>query len=257
MAETLAVYTVVMGADYPLPDPVPCPGVAYICFTNMPDLAPNGWTIRVVDPLFPLDLVRSSREQKIRPHRWLAEFDRSLYIDTTVQLTGSPVALWDYLVPDEGVVFGAMPHSFRATVEDEFGVVKGKGFDDRAVLARQLDTYRKTAPDILQRRPIWGGMLARRHADPALQEAMELWFAHVLRYGRRDQLSLVLAVSQLPPAAVSLISCNNHRSDFHRWPVGAPDKPPRFFEELKHPKAGIGVGVMRTLSSLKQSLIRV
>ena len=252
MEKALAVYTVAMGAEFSLPATVPCSGVSYICFSDRPQVDPNGWTVQIVEPLLPLDLTRSSREQKIRPHRWLSDFDRSIYIDTKVQLTASPLDLWDYLVPTEDTIFGALHHSFRDSIEDEFALVKGKGFDNRDVLKEQLEIYRKIAPEVLTSRPVWGGMLARRHNDRDLLNAMELWFAHVLRYSRRDQLSLVLALSKLPRERISLTTCNNHESAFHVWPVGNVEKPARFFEELPATKRTAKDYVLDPLRYLRQ-----
>lgn len=259
MAQTLAIYTVAMGAEYKLPKTVPCPGVSYICFSDRPQADSNGWTVRQVEPLFPLELARSSREQKIRPHRWLQNFDRTIYVDTKVQLTGSPLELWDFLIPNERVVFGALHHSFRATVADEFALVKGKGFETRAVLEEQLEVYRKIAPEVLEQRPVWGGMIARRHNNPAVIDSMELWFAHVLRYARRDQLSLVLALSQMPQSHVSLIACNNHESDYHLWPVGPVEQPARFFQELRPLDEDLlqkGMGLARNLRQKFRSRVK-
>src|SRR5262249_47359548 len=59
-----------------------------------------------------------------------------------------------------------------------------------------------------------------RHNDPAVVEAMETWYAHVLRYSRRDQLSLWVALRQagLAPLVHKL---DNFESPYHRWPVTA------------------------------------
>ena len=65
ISDSLVVYTVIMGTDYDLPDTIPDKNVCYTCFTDNPDLAPNGWTLKVNAPIFPGDIVRSSREQKI------------------------------------------------------------------------------------------------------------------------------------------------------------------------------------------------
>lgn len=258
MAETLVVYTVALGTEYTLPDVAPEGGVDHICFTNASDLDPNGWELRQVAPLLPMDITRSSREQKIRPHRWLGAYDRSLYIDTTVQLSGNPQALWDMLVPDETVLFGGLEHSFCDSIGREFEVVAQKGLEDTRVLRQQRAAYAQMAPELLARKPVWGGLLARRHNDPALQDAMEIWFANVLRYGRRDQLSLVLALSALEPGQCHVGQGDIGQSDHHRWPVrGGSPRSDRFYNEIHGGQAGarqlwgkISRGVRRRLGQL-------
>ena len=234
MSASLAVYTVVMGDGYSLPKTVPQPRVDYICFTNIPDLVPNGWSLKVVPPLLPADLVRSSREQKIRPHRWLRGYSRSLYIDASVQLIEKPLLLWDHLIKDELNVLGLMHHSYRDNILDEFEAVLKAGFDDKGVLAKQIEAYKKYFPKTLNDKPNWGGLLARRHNEPACIEAMEIWFANVMRYSRRDQLSLPVAMSVLSEDRYRVVSGDIHGAEFHIWPRNGNQRPKRYFDEL-HP----------------------
>ena len=108
-----------MGEGYNLPPVKPLLGVDYICFTDQTDLEPNNWTIEKILPLFASDLPRSSRNHKIRPHLFLKEYERSLYIDPSVSLIGNPLLLWEFLVNSPGVVFGAVHHSYREKVLDD------------------------------------------------------------------------------------------------------------------------------------------
>jgi hypothetical protein len=53
---------------------------------------------------------------------------------------------------------------------------------------------------------------------PTVREAMHLWIDHILRYSRRDQLSInfVLAAANLP---VTGIEVDNWASEWHQWPL--------------------------------------
>ena len=230
--DSLVVYTVIMGTDYDLPHTIADKNVCYICFTDNPDLAPNGWTLKFSTPTFPGDIVRSSREQKIRAHRWLGNFTKSIYIDSSVQLKVSPTELWDYLMPDITLLFGAFHHSFRDTIEDEFREVFKAGLDDTFILAEQIESYEEFHPSILQEKPIWGGLLARRHNDPGCIEVMEEWFANVIRYSRRDQLSLPFALSKIEKKAVRLVSCNILKTEFHKWPRRPQERPANYYKNI-------------------------
>ena len=229
----LALYTCVFGEGYELPELPGWPGVDAICFTDRTDLEPKGWTVRTVRPLLPADLPRSSRDAKIRPHRWLPDHDASLYIDPSVELLVSPHEVWNALITEDNVVLGAMVHSFRDTVLDEFVAVYRSNYDQHVTLTEHLTAYQLTDPDGLELKPIWGGVLARRHHDPRCVEAMEDWFAQVMRYSRRDQLSLPGVVTRAPDGAISLHELDNRESSFHRWPRDDYSKPESYTDNVR------------------------
>jgi hypothetical protein len=52
---------------------------------------------------------------------------------------------------------------------------------------------------------------------------MRTWWEHVLRYSRRDQLSLMVALSATPGLAWRSLQLDNEESPYHRWPV-APER---------------------------------
>jgi len=228
--DKLVIYTVVMGGDYDLPPTRPQSDVDYICFTDQKDLhvSSNGWAICDVNPILPSDTYRSSREMKTRPHRWLANYSRSIYIDSTVHLHKDPQQLWEYLIPHNDTVFGAFFHSFRDTVAEEFAAVAEAKLDFRQVLDAQMQAYETFHPKTLEETPVWGGILARRHNDVPCIEAMEVWFSHILRYSRRDQLSLPLALSTLSHKQCNIRQDDIFLTDFHQWPVTEKPKPPRY-----------------------------
>jgi hypothetical protein len=190
--------------------------VDFVCFTDDPGLTSETWDIRVVEPLFPADAARSQRFLKICAHRVLREYDVSLYIDNSVLLRSPAEAAIDELLGESALAL--LQHSFRATVRDEFDEVVALGFDTAPVCAEQLEHYAAVDPGSLDVPPLWSGILARRHGDARVVAAMERWFAHVLRYSRRDQLSLWYALrSERLQPVVHLL--DNHESHLHRWPV--------------------------------------
>jgi hypothetical protein len=191
--------------------------VDFVCLTDDPALESETWTMRVVEPILPEDPVRSQRALKIRAHTVLPEHDVSLYLDNTVLLRRTPEEIVADLLPDDAV-FAAMAHSFRATVEDEFRAVVEQRRDRADRCAEQERHYRACDPGVLALRPLKAALLLRRHHDPLVVAAMEAWLRHVLRYSRRDQLSLRYALREvgLEPVVHEL---DNYESDYHRWPV--------------------------------------
>jgi FkbM family methyltransferase len=190
--------------------------IPFICLTDDPDLRSESWQMRVVQPVFPTDPVRSQRDMKIRPHVYLPEFARSLYIDNSVILKQPPHRLFEIgAASPEGFV---MPHhSFRQTVHDEFLEVAQLGLDDNDRVFEQLNHYLLNCPEVLQEQPWWSAIIVRDHTNPRLSHALEFWASHVMRYSRRDQLSVNVAM-HLAGMKPEPLRIDNFDSQFHSWP---------------------------------------
>ncbi|MEH3088069.1 MAG: DUF616 domain-containing protein [Microbacterium arborescens] len=214
----VCVYTVSLGGyDRLLDQPVAADSDAdFICFTDDSALSSESWEVVTVEPRFPQDLHRSSRVFKILGHERLSSYDVTICIDASVELRAKPERIAaEWLTPD--VDLALAPHSFREKVLDEFDEVVRLKYDDPARVYEQLNDYALSYPEVLEARPHWGGILVRRNT-PAVASAMRLWFDQVLRYSRRDQLSLML-----PLLTEDLrwrgMPVDNFESEYHRWPV--------------------------------------
>ena len=192
--------------------------IPFICFTDDPDLRSETWQVRRIACALARDFPRSQREIKLRPHKYLPDFDASLYIDSNILLTERPEAIFERYFPASGLALAW--HSFRRTVGDEFIEVYNNGLDDPGRFIEQLDHYLATCPDILDERPLWGGLLLCDLRSEPTRALLELWFTHVLRYSRRDQLAFNYVARQLG-FAPDAIEIDNHRSWFHQWPLEA------------------------------------
>lgn len=213
------VYTVLLGGYETLTEQPIAPesGVPFVCFTNDPELTSSTWEIRQIVPLLSTDSTRSSRAVKIVGYQQLPEWNRSLYIDNAVRLTAHPRAVLDALLPS-GQAFGCFQHSFRGALDDEFDEVIRLGYDSAVRCEEQRAHYRACRPEVLGRQTLWTGVVARSHGHRQLDLAMETWLAHVLRYSRRDQLSLPFVLAEVSLPSLALLQDNN-QSPWHVWPV--------------------------------------
>lgn len=220
VGDDLCVYTALFGR-YEAPNPQPMARGSrhrWICFTDDPELRSDDWEIVVVEPAFPLDAHRSSREVKVLGHHLVHEFSTSLWIDNSVILEADPGRLVDEWLGDAAIAFAV--HSYRDTVLDEFLVVLDDQLDDPSRILEQLDHYARARPDVLDERPLWGGVIARRTTD-SVAVPMRTWWNQLVRYSRRDQLSVNYALAGVE--GVARISIDNFKSPLHRWPV-APER---------------------------------
>ncbi|WP_250492645.1 glycosyltransferase domain-containing protein [Caballeronia sp. GAWG1-1] len=193
-------------------------GLPHICFTDSPSLQSDTWEIRVVCPAFPMDSVRSQRRIKILAQEYLSEFDVSLYVDNTVQLKVPAEQIIARYLGDADI---ALPwHTLRGTLLDEFIAVAREGLDEPARVFEQLSHYQLLNFDLLLQRPYWTGVMIRRHDRHRALGAMTDWYNQVMRYSRRDQLSVNLALSA-PGLAISTFDTDILSSWFHEWPVVA------------------------------------
>jgi hypothetical protein len=189
--------------------------VRAICFTDSPNIKSSTWELVRVDPMFPCDPIRSQRMLKILGHPMLLAFDEWLYIDNTVRLLQSPSKILGEILKEHDLAIPS--HSFRTSLRDEFAVVKESRLDSHEVLDEQLSHYEATYPSSLANRPLWTGIFARRPTLSILAWS-DTWAKHVLRYSRRDQLSVNVAL-EINNINFNRIELDNYSSDFHEWPI--------------------------------------
>ena len=186
--------------------------VPFFMFTDDPTLTSDTWTIVPVALALPGDISRSSRKVKMLGDPRFADVSERLWIDNSVLLRADPTDILDTLLADCDLAFPN--HSYRTSVLSEMEEVLDLGMDDPARVYEQLHVYLRVAPEVLTVQPSWNGLFARRDT-PLTRAAMMTWWEQVLRYSRRDQLSLPFAVRGL---AVNRFDLDNFSSDIHEWP---------------------------------------
>ena len=85
------IYTSVFGCseenNYHLHKPdIELNGYDFVCFTDNPNFKSDIWDIRLVDAIYD-DGARNAKRYKLMPHRFLSEYDVSIWIDIEVKIT--------------------------------------------------------------------------------------------------------------------------------------------------------------------------
>jgi hypothetical protein len=174
-----------------------------------------------------MDHIRSARHVKILLDSYL-DGETTLWIDNSVTLLSRPELFVDEWLTAADVA--APIHSFRATLLDEFNAVAAESLDDTTRIYEQLVHYAAIDAGCLQEKPHWTGMFARR-ANERTAALMRLWYDHVLRFSRRDQLSFNFVLRRTD-ASISSLLIDNAASVYHRWPTAVnrlPDEVRRGF----------------------------
>ncbi|MEO0999331.1 MAG: glycosyltransferase domain-containing protein [Pseudomonadota bacterium] len=162
-------------------------GVDCFVFTDREELAGEGFEA-VLDPTHGLDPARASRRAKLMPHRYLADYDVSVYFDNRVIPKAKMLGEVREMVAGSPADFFAFPHPERRCVYVEAEEVRRRGIARDSLLDEQIETYRALGlPD--DAGLIAGTFLVRRHNAPALVHFAERWYEHVLRFSQRDQIS--------------------------------------------------------------------
>lgn len=212
-----ALYRTLIG-DYEslqeLPSDVDCSIPAY-CFTDLKGIRSKTWELIEVKPAFPLDPIRSQRLLKVLGHPILESFEQTLYIDNSVMLRQDPRMIIEAWLQDSSIAIPA--HSFRQTVREEFLEVLAGKLDSRERITEQLEHYSELYPDALESKPYWSALIARENNESS-RKFFEIWAQHILRYSRRDQLSLTVA-KELSGIEIKPIPLDNYESEIHKWPV--------------------------------------
>lgn len=194
---SLVVYTGIFGQYDTLKDPtVIDPGVKYVCYTDQRDLHSDVWDIRYInDSSNPKALL--TRQIKLLTHRFFPEYETSIWIDATFQITGSLVELISKY--QKSADFLLFPHQERFCIYDEAAACMRYYKERKDKIVSQITKY-KSEGYPFNNGLFYGGFLVRNHNVEAVKKTMDDWYYEVEHSSFRDQLSLpyVLAKNALP-----------------------------------------------------------
>ena len=189
------VYTAIFGGYDTLLDPKSVlPGVDYICYTDS-NITSDIWQIKKVPAIYG-DSTRCARKYKILPHRYLGDYDVSLWLDGNINIHGniddfiesnlksSNIAVYDHMqcFDKRNCIYQEAQAIFY------FGNKNGNFKDDPTIIQKQIERYlHDSYPE--QNGLISSGVILRKHNSTDVIDCMEHWW-NELKYGsKRDQLS--------------------------------------------------------------------
>ena len=233
--DELIVYTALIGDNEGLNNQphIKSSKLRHVCLTDNKDLKSNDWEIIQVERIIPQDTYRSQRNFKIRPHIFFPEYKYSLYFDNTIVLKRKIEDFIHFVLSENNIQrddpFFCLPFHSQFNLINEFNACANNKLDSQIRIYEQLNDYLKTDISKLKNKAFWGGILLRNHNHPDLIKISEIWFAHICRYSRRDQLSIMHSAEQ---AKFNLtgFNLNNSNSDYHRWPVAIKTRRNRIYD---------------------------
>ena len=178
--------------DQIFPPAVRTPGVEYVLFTDRRPRRLGAWEWRPLPPQTQgLSPTLTNRYTKFFPHRLFPEAEITIYVDANTLLIGDLTPLIAEFTAS-GAEIGLFRHAKRSDIFSEFDFCQEVGRippqdveKGRSQLQRYLDEGLPKAHAFTE-----NAIIFRRHGNPALERAMDLWWEELETYTKRDQLSL-------------------------------------------------------------------
>ena len=224
--DELIIYTVLIGSNNEglnIQPHIKYSKYRHVCLTDNKSLISEDWEIIHVDPIFPKDHSRSQRYFKLKPHIIFPNYKYSLYFDNTIVFKVKIEKFIDEILKDISIndnepFFLAPRHSYRNDLISEFRIALKYNRANHFKIYEQLEHYVKTNQEILKERPFWAAILLRNHNNEKIINHSEIWFSHLCRYTRRDQLSLLYSAEQAK-ININGFNLDNRKSKYHNWPI--------------------------------------
>ena len=130
-----------------------------------------------------------ARRFKMLPHKYLPEYDVSIWIDGKIIITDDIMQPVKEYLKEVNFIVLAHPGDHRHLSiyeEAERCIAFNKG--DPIAIKRQIEAYKKEGcPE--DREVVATGVLIRRHHDPDVIKFNEAWWAEIQKHSVRDQIS--------------------------------------------------------------------
>lgn len=214
------VYTAIFGNYDNLADVNPNWDCDFVCFTNNSSIISAGWQVVIV-PLDADSESQANRRYKMLPHKYLQNYEWSLYVDGNIRLMNDPSSLF-YKYLNNGSI--AIPkHQDRNCLYKEALVCIESGHASKYLTEQQVAIYMK------QGFPQEYGMtenniILRRHNDLNVIALMESWWREYSDWGKRDQLSLSYLIWKYEIEVLELLESPRISEDFFRIELHLTDK---------------------------------
>lgn len=188
MTNNIVIYTAISNNYDGLKDPiVVSKNCDYICFTDNKNIKSKVWKTREFAPS-ELDDVRKCREIKLRPHKYLQEYEYSIWIDGNIELIKDVNDLIKEQKLTPQIELFTFQHPVRNCIYTEAEeCIKEKKDNDNLILAQIKKYFDEGYPN--NHGLVESNVILRRHNSKQLIRVMEDWWSEIVNYSRRDQLS--------------------------------------------------------------------
>ena len=193
------IYTCIVGNYDELRQPLALDAnYDFVCFREKGWSGPERegvWENRPLEVTFG-DAVLDSRWPKMHPHELFPEYDACVWIDANVQITGTDIYEAVETMLEEEVTYAGVPHPTRDCVYSEAVKCRDMGYISWLKLA-QIHFYYWFIGIPRHCGLLEDNLIFRRHMEPEIMALGDIWWKKILKFCRRDQLSLNLCLRRL------------------------------------------------------------
>lgn len=184
----IVCYTCITGGYDQILEPLaPSPNIDFICFSDK-QIQSKTWKWRQIpDDLKDLDKIRQQRSIKICPHRYLKEYDISIWVDGNIQIKDDlNKFIKQYNL--EACPLWIRKHPKRDCIYAEAKECIAQKKAPREIIEKQIAKYKAVKyPE--HNKLVESNIILRKHATTECQQICNIWLAEVLTESYRDQLS--------------------------------------------------------------------
>ena len=215
----IVVYTCITGGYDNLIQPKKTDGVDYVCFTDNTNVDPKGWELRPMpDGLEGLSKVKQQRMVKVLAHRYLPEYDISIWVDGSVEVKDDVKEFIKPFIHDGHSVF-IPEHPARSCIYKECETVKKIKKDTTDLPDKQMKKYREEGfPE--KYGLVQSNIMVRWHNNEDCKEVMEVWAKEIRNFSHRDQLSFNYALWKTKATCFKALDKKTCNSKYFKWNVG-------------------------------------
>lgn len=189
----------------------------YVCFTDNLNIQNNSkWELRPIpEELNDLSNVKKQRCIKINPHKYLSEYDISIWIDGSILVRDSMDTFLKKECSTDEVIFIPM-HPNRDCIYREADVCVRMKKDTADNINPQMERYKKEGfPK--KYGLVQSNIIVRKHNDPTCIKLMEIWWNELKNGSHRDQLSFNYALWKCPNIKIKLLDKTICNSRYFLW----------------------------------------
>ncbi|MBD3311259.1 MAG: methyltransferase domain-containing protein [Candidatus Magasanikbacteria bacterium] len=192
----IVIYTAILGGKDALTEPKFIPdNCDFICFTDDEVLKSKTWKVVNIG-VGSGDPARDSREMKLLPHKYLSDYEYSIWVDGNMLVHGDVNELIDkYLKSNNIAMFdhnqltGDKRNCIYKEAEVLVKMAKTEKYkDDPSLILKQVSRYKEEGyPE--DNGLISGMVILRKHNYYDVKKVMEDWWSELKNNSKRDQLS--------------------------------------------------------------------
>ena len=211
------IYTCITGKYDSLLEPVKInDDFDYVCFTDNPEFESDVWDIRPLpNEVNGLSQIKKQRYVKLNPHKFLSDYDISIWVDGNVEVMGDVNTLLSKVMRSDCSVY-VPKHPSRMCIYAESKAVLSMKKDTNDIVDPQMKRYKSEGfPEkygLLQ-----SNIMIRKHNNPDCIRLMEDWTKEIIGGSHRDQLSFNYCCWKNKDVMVKYLDAKIYDSEWFHW----------------------------------------